>query len=518
MRRWLWVIIAVVGMSFGCTKVETAADTEEVPSVDLLGDFYSSIADLEINKSPDEVQEYLTSLLYDEEQAAIHEHIFHYMLHTLIRQENRAEAREQFLAWVERKPSLAGAGVDLMLHTVDTEDPEDATVWVERLIASSLPDRVQVPIWRFRVGLYLDADAMDDLAGRLEDLVAATGDRAVEVLEPMLSRALADRKLEGTGLVLDALQSMKERPENLGDMQKVLKGRWLLAKGRLVDALQHHRDHAERIGDVHLTRALRTLLNAAEQAGEHDLQEQTLEAAHAFGAQFPRTRDEVAVWFIARAVGQGNHHQFLDQTRSAFEKGVTPARFIPTFLNGFYPAVQAGDSALRRDMADFMGLVLEQPDLSTRLQSVLGAARLDVAFFEEDFKMALQIVDGGLAGYDEQWHQEVRDKVMAHLALQEERYDDAVALFAKHVERVSLWTEPMVNPETGRPVIKEVVIGLNERRIGDIWADVEGREDEARAAYARARAAYQEALLLLEEGSPEYREAAQALQALPDIP
>jgi len=110
------------------------------------------------------------------------------------------------------------------------------------------------------------------------------------------------------------------------------------------------------------------------------------------------------------------------------------------------------------------------------------------------------------------------DKVGAHLALQENRPEDAVALFRKHMERVLAWTAPVMNPENGAKMIKEAVMGFNEKRIGDIYAGMEGRGEDAQAAYGRARNWYQKALELLEPDSLEHKQATAELAAVPAAP
>ena len=72
----------------------------------------------------------------------------------------------------------------------------------------------------------------------------------------------------------------------------------------------------------------------------------------------------------------------------------------------------------------------------------------------------------------------------------------------------------MVNPATGEPANKNAVLGLNEKRIGDILARM-GKADTAATAYKRARERYQQALAELDPDSIGWREARQELEAVP---
>ncbi|MBT3192802.1 MAG: hypothetical protein HN341_09635 [Verrucomicrobia bacterium] len=109
----------------------------------------------------------------------------------------------------------------------------------------------------------------------------------------------------------------------------------------------------------------------------------------------------------------------------------------------------------------------------------------------------------------------MKDKVGAHLALQEGRPSDAIELFRKHMVRVAAWEAPVVNPENGAKMTREAVLGFNEKRLGDIYIGMDGHAADAGAAYARARDWYQKALADLEPGTIEFKSATDELSRVP---
>jgi hypothetical protein len=259
------------------------------------------------------------------------------------------------------------------------------------------------------------------------------------------------------------------------------------------------------------------ILKKAKSMQKGELIKQVIDTAYAQGEAFPMTRDAAASWSVRDAADSGSMDGLLAVTERALDAGVSVKRFYYAFSRGFYAGVETASAEQRKALGDLLLKFSKVPDLSESLAGMIASSRLDVAFFTQDFKGALAIVEAGVPGFDEDWHAELANKIKAHIAQKEGRVEDAVALYTKHMERVEKWEEPVVNPENGQKMIKEVVLGFNEKRIGDIWSGVEGHEKDAKAAYARARDWYQKGLALLEADSPEYAAAKQELAAVPVV-
>jgi hypothetical protein len=176
--------------------------------------------------------------------------------------------------------------------------------------------------------------------------------------------------------------------------------------------------------------------------------------------------------------------------------------------------MMSGDADLQKRCVALVEKI-NAADLSDSLHESLLLLLLDGAFYRNDFKQAYEIVKAGIPGYDEKWHAEMKDKVGAHLALQEGRKSDAIALFRKHMERVAAWTEPVMNPTNGAMMTREAVLGFNEKRIGDIYAGMDGHAEEAKAAYGRARDWYNKAISSAKPGSIEQKLAKEELALVP---
>lgn len=120
---------------------------------------------------------------------------------------------------------------------------------------------------------------------------------------------------------------------------------------------------------------------------------------------------------------------------------------------------------------------------------------LDYCFILEDFSSALHILDAGIAGYDASWHEMAKAKVRAHKALQEDRPLDAIREFRAFMTliRSSNDSESEEDPSTGVIHTRDMILGRNAKRIGDIYASIPNA-DQAATAFREARSYYESAL------------------------
>ncbi len=292
-------------------------------------------------------------------------------------------------------------------------------------------------------------------------------------------------------------------------------GRDLVQRGLAEAAYEHYLAQADLLGDRAVGQGILSVLSVAKT--NDVLVTRVVEEAYKQGERLPITRNRIASWTLTQAVDAEDGEGFIKVTRTAIERGTPADSLYASFSKGFYAFIEKTGDDLRTEMLGLLDTLRKTPDLAESMQGAYAAAALDGAFIMNDFKTVKAIVDAGVPGYDEAWHTELKGKAMAHLALQEGRHEEAVALFQQHIERIAAWKEPVVNPMTGRPVPTEAVLGFNEKRIGDIWGGVPGREAEAAAAYARARQHYQQALATLDPTSPEYADAARELEAVPAV-
>ena len=108
-------------------------------------------------------------------------------------------------------------------------------------------------------------------------------------------------------------------------------------------------------------------------------------------------------------------------------------------------------------------------------------------------------------------------KIKAHLALQKGNKPEAIERFRAFMETVTTWSEPEVDPVTGLGYTKEMCLGLNAKRIGDILSSMNDAQG-AQAAYQEADNYYAIAQKEVRANSPESEYIKARLAELAKLP
>ncbi len=440
------------------------------------------------------------------------------LLLSLLDDEMAAEAETAFLAAVSDPMVAQSAYGRIGAHYYNSGALPELAAWLTTLLDTpDLAGRIKQDCWRRYAAICDSAELLPSLIDRVPYLVASdvsarpamvgAGARALLAAdEPELLQAYLEAVMAGAGddrSVVAVVQMTR-----LDDM---------LGREQLDEALALMAREDFAIADRSMVaRAKRLtlgLVKATRQGDAEALLEQLIDAAD----EAPWTgRMAVAQW-LTMARDTGDAELVLTRLGSLLERGQPLPLVFREFRETFYTVMQTADAPLREQVTAVLGRVIAHADVEQLDAVDLVMLRLDDAFYRKDFAAALALLQAGVPDKDEVWHNELINKVSAHLALSEGRTDDAIASFRQHMAVVEQWEKSRLNPADQLNMCKEVVLGFNEKRIGDILTAAGGRGAEAAAAYAKARAYYQAGLAVLAADSPEY-EAAQAEMALVPVP
>jgi len=511
-------VAAAAVLVSGCGKERESTEADVVAGVSPQEAFFTEIRMLEETEGVEAVMSRARTVLDDPEHADIRAMVFDYLIHVYSREGRIEEAQALYFERGSSDAELAESAFQQIMNASLSDDADANAVWLERIITGTFPASLRVRAWQERIAVYGGTGSVAPVAARVEEIMGSDlAASSADIFTAAFSQGMRIGDLDGVEVLLESARAYTGEHAALGRSVLIFKGELMLARGQLDNALDHYLAHATALGDADLNRGLRPVLRAAQEQGRGELVKRGVAVVYERGAEFPSTRDMVATLTIGLAADTGDPQELLSATTIAYERGASLSRIYPVFLNGYYPAVQGASQELRSQILALIERMRKTEGLSEHLLGMMGTALLDGAFFGNDYKGAIAVVEQGIPGFDEAWHQELKDKINAHIALQEKRFDDAVALFRLHMTRVAAWKDPMTNPEDGRPVIKEVVLGFNEKRIGDIWAGVADREADSRAAYAAARRYYQDALAILVEDTPERERAIAEMAAIPGV-
>lgn len=428
-------------------------------------------------------------------------------------------AKQRVELAVRREPAVSlGAMAVVVGNLVQQGKHEELARWCSQLAALKPPKQVLAEIGNWQASAW-----------------RATGkfDKAVEavisylpLLAPAAGRGLAERQatamiqekqFDGLALLLETIEK-----KHAGDIEwRVLRIRMrneaFLAQGQYEEAMKQFRTVWTDVPDESLAQIFNSLAVQSIRGGKRGLADEACALVVAQAESKPATRDAAARLWISTSVAQKDSAGLLKKLSSLLGAKLSAGTVIQMADSAYGAIMEKKDKGeLTQYVAICEKLMPEARD--DREKASLRGNMLDGSFCAGDYAKTLQLLEaGGLPGQDQKWLDMMVDKIKAHQALKEGRKDEAILRFRKFMDYVKAEAKDQVDPVSGERVTTEAVLGLNEKRIGDILAET-GKAEEAKACYKKAAEYYQAALAKESKGSAEYRRVEEELKTIPAGP
>ncbi len=513
-------------LAAGCgKKAESAAspDVEEELSrpelefdEDVIYALFEKVDDILGTGATNEATRVFVEAIDDPEFAPARQRLFTTLLRFLLFTDQVEEAKSRYLAALRTEPEEALPAQDFIYgHLLNAGDRAAALDWARTLTAQDLPIATRSAAVEWLATGYL-ADGNRD--GALAAVTNAIAEFPPSVAAPLaqrfaqeaLSRDPKDVSLaEGIAAALSARSEAKEYAAAANGLAL----RILAAKRDFAGAAKRIPDLVGLLSDSQFVQGLNEIFRAAEATGDTDAVDLVSSAVvldERF-ADYPSARLAAARrWLAAVLDGSPDRRALYPQRFDKLMKlQFRPAHLYSLYSRFFYNIMD--DLPVLRETAAIGRLLREQMDDPSSAEG-LKSFELDADFVLGDYDAALAIIDGGIADHDAAWHQMTRTKILAHKALDAEDWAAAVARFREFLDLLP--DEDQHDPTTGIVFSRDSLVGLNEKRIGDIWTKA-GETARAAAAYDAARKAYALAIEKNQAGS----ETADYLRArLDEIP
>ncbi len=484
------VVVLGVFLLGGCKQ--KAADGEAMDAQQTVDVYIEELARVEAEQGLHVMGEQGMEMLARIEDAALQQQLLQYMVQTVL----AAEAYDVVTGMV---PPLMANQEELAVLVVRWAGPtmleQAPDPWLTLLLEQTDSMQIRAHGLLGWIHLYAAHAGEDELAMMVGRMLSADMQEFSEYLvRSLIEVALGSEDAERKAVVLAMLEEQAAAPDVLRLVQSGYV-RLALQEQDAGAALARMQQQADLLGDQALARLLRSLL---AQTDDDEVLHAVETWVYADAQQeLQVTRRQYAMWQMRQLRDQQDVEALSHVVARALDAGVEAQALVSRFVrNHFYGLMETASEADRkRVLAILHSLQLAAGEgMPEGLRTSLAMAKLDGYYYLKDFASALALVEAGIPGQDEAWHEELRDKVAAHLALQEGRYADAVERFRRHIDRTRQWEKPIHAPDTGRLIVADEVIALNERRIGDILLLMPEHEDEAAEAYARAAQHYQMAL------------------------
>jgi tetratricopeptide (TPR) repeat protein len=508
-KAWLSLALAVLAAA-GCgkSKKETPPVTEEaVPAIERIStEAYQKVETGDLAGAVSILEKGLAEVTDPAEQGRL----FGLQLSLLLNGDRLEDAQARYLKAVAAPAEAPLAAQNLgMIEDHLAQQPEghsNVLAWCDRLEQAGLPESMQTPVLQNRLSAQL---AMGQYAEALALIETRGWPLADDIVNGMLSRtiqtALANGRQDDVERALALLETKGAKRAGMAALAAGGRIEQALAKGDLAGAQALLFERATVFDDGATAGLLDKMARAALAAGKPEASDELVEKALTAFADRPGTRARAARWWLVRARDAGDLTLGVDRLEKLDGMGIPPAQLVggvSTLSQLVLPATTPPAAAAR--LMAFSGKlktrVTDEADVS-----LLAGVQLDAGFRLEDYAGLVTVLEAGVPGHDEAWHQTMINKVKAHLDLKEGRVDDAVARFRAFMASIAAQEDQNHrDPITDERVTKDMILGYNAKRIGDIYAQA-GRADEAAKAFAEAKGHYETALKTFAEGDPEQK-------------
>lgn len=434
--------------------------------------------------------------------------IFGTELSLLLSQNRLPDAQARYLKALASPAEAALARQTLgMLEDNMAQQPEGHTLvlaWCDQLEKAGLPEDMRTPVMQNRLSALLALGQFEPAMMLLETRAWTLPDEVTSgMVGRFLQTAISGGRYDDAEKAIALLETKGEKRAGMAAMAAGGRIEISLAKSDFAAAGDLLFAKASVFDDNGSANILDRIARAATGGGKPEASDAIMEKALTAMADRPGTRARAARWWIVRARDAGSLEMALDRLEKLNAMGLPPA-VLASGVNTVSQLVLAPETpapAVARMMAFVTAL---KPQLKEESDLAMAAGiQLDAGFRLEDYAALVKVLEQGVPGHDKGWHDTMINKVLAHLDLKEGRTDEAVKRFRTFMASIEAQDDQgHRDPVTDERVTKDMILGYNARRIGDIYAKA-NRADDAAKAYAEAKADYEKALKGFAETDPE---------------
>ncbi len=426
----------------------------------------------------------------------------------------RVEAAEARLKEVWRTdPVVAMANMGVIEnHLYERQQYDELANWAGRLAAdTNLPAAMVAELadWHCKALQAADHPLTNTLAAYLARLPAPLGCQLVRE---------AIGRMSGSASSMETLLAVGKRA--YGDVEQ-----WkALAAGMRLNERLKNGAAGDAVEFVKLTAPKLTEDDAARMAaygagvllgkGQTEAADTLCDWAVGQAGERPALRDALAgIWISAAAKQAAPGQATVTRLMALKTAGIADERLVVLVGNSMPQVMQADDKQAMQSLLTLAGGFRFGTNDVARQADADGAV-LDLSFCLEDYDTAMRLLERGVSGQNADWHALMRAKVRAHQALKAGRTDNAVAGFHEFMAGIEKQEGDKIDPVSQMRYTREMILGFNARRIGDILTKA-GRAKEAGDAYLQARTWFEKAAAAMMNDSKESQWIAAEMAKLP---
>lgn len=301
--------------------------------------------------------------------------------------------------------------------------------------------------------------------------------------------------------VLDAIENTARCPAELHLLVTCQRVNLLFSAAQWAKAEKRFQKEAKALPDGELAACFQHAQACAGRAGQFDLRDRLCVWILKEQKNKPATWQTAAGEWLKITKERKTYADIPIRLEVLMQMGCPKKNLVLYYYEYWEVVIKEGKPADLRATLQFAerlsAVVTDKKD-----KEMIRGRALDGYFVLEDYERALTLLEKPLPEMEGADHANAINKIKAHLALQKGNKKEAIERFRAFMETVKTCKEPQIDPLTGLVNTKEMRLGLNAKRIGDILSsmnDIQG----AQAAYLEADGYYTIAQKEVRANSPE---------------
>ncbi|MDD2600818.1 MAG: hypothetical protein PHO37_16620 [Kiritimatiellae bacterium] len=488
---YLVTLLTLAGMTLsftpGCKPSEQKQAEQHAEIEQRLEATFSQIYQLQSEQKYAEADALITKSLSSRDFADFKDRLTLLKTELLIQQAKYAEAEEVILGELARSPTLVNDSLNaLFAHYAATQSFDKSLALSGKILDAhpTLPDAMLASILSGRLGVTLEMDDIDLQKSALDAIISAVKEssKAVAMIEPQIATLLQKKNYPAVMELVAHIRKAGAGDEHYANFAATINLKCVVESQNWEQLNTAYESCVQQMPDNELTKLMRYVFVALSKARKAELIKQCALSGIYNATGKPRSTDYAASKWVEICFAEDK--KTLPVNLAALKKtAVSPDQIASIFDRYFYEV--ATDSAVIKELCR-MGAELVAACSDENIQNSLKVKILDGAFIIEDYDLAVSLLEAGIPGKDQAWHEMSLPKVKAHRAQARKQPREAV----KHYrEFMDCWKtsekEEELDPTSGIAYSKEWILARNASRIAEILSSI---PDEAEAALARDEA------------------------------
>ena len=416
-----------------------------------------------------------------------HTHLFFPQKINLLLSMNRPEeAAALMLETWRTSPELARTAFGYVAEYYLRENRyADLRSWCEKLheLGTNFPKNLRPSLATWRLKASLGAGDFKTARQDIDDLITLyKPDECVVLLKNALNQTIDSGKQQETLLLLEDLAKQGPKQEVYQQTFTTLILRCLVIKKDWPLLMPPLNDAILSLPDDQLFGTLKLVFDALKKDGQQTFIEQTSKQTVFNAAGKQKSVNYAARLWVDISMAK-DKKVLADRLNVLLNVDVSPVLIADLFERYFYEMIDNQD--VMRNLCAVGTRMLSVCKDETQ-SSMIKVKLLDGAFILNDFDKAIEMLEQGIPGRDEKWHEMSIPKIKAHRAMAQNKPREAVQYFR---EFMNVWIatgqEEEFDPPTGIAHSRDWILGRNAIRIAQL---LESIPDKVEADKARDEA------------------------------